>query len=69
MASDVGPRRDVRISLTLGDALGEFLADITEAARMIGTILQQVGSDAPQHLSTPPGAKGLLLRGNDGQND
>lgn len=30
-------------ALTLGDALGELLADITEAARMIGTILQQVG--------------------------
>jgi hypothetical protein len=44
-------------ALTLGDALLELLADITEAARMIGTILQQVGSDGPQHLSTPPGAK------------
>ena len=34
-------------ALTLGDALLELLADITEAARMIGTILQQVGSDGP----------------------
>ena len=30
-------------TLTMGDALAELLADITEAARTIGTILQQVG--------------------------
>jgi hypothetical protein len=30
-------------TLALGDALAELLADITEAARTIGTILQQVG--------------------------
>ena len=30
-------------SLTLGDALAELLADITEAAGIIGMILQQVG--------------------------
>ncbi len=30
--------------LALGDALGELLADITEAARTIGTILQAAGA-------------------------
>jgi hypothetical protein len=31
-------------TLTMGDALAELLADITEAARTIGTILQQAGA-------------------------
>ena len=31
-------------TLTLGEALGELLADITEAARTIGAILQQAGA-------------------------
>jgi hypothetical protein len=31
--------------LTMGDALAELLADITEAARTIGTLLQQAGAD------------------------
>jgi hypothetical protein len=33
--------------LTMGDALAELLADITEAARTIGTLLQQVGNGRP----------------------
>ena len=33
--------------LMLGDALGELLADIAEAARTIGTILQQVYGGPP----------------------
>ena len=33
--------------LTLGDALAELLADITEAARTIGTILQAAGNGRP----------------------
>ena len=36
--------------LMLGDALAELLADITEAARTIGTIVQQV-----EHGRPPPG--------------
>ena len=34
-------------TLTMGDALAELLADITEAARTIGTLLQQVGNGRP----------------------
>ena len=31
----------------MADALGELLADITEAARTIATIVQQVGNERP----------------------
>ena len=34
-------------ALTLGDAIGELLADISEAARTIGTILQAAGHGRP----------------------
>ena len=33
--------------LTMGDALAELLADITEAARTTGTLLPQVGNGRP----------------------
>jgi hypothetical protein len=38
--------------LTMGDALAELLGDITEAARTIGAILQQVGNGGPPRTAT-----------------
>ena len=40
-------RNVARPPLALDDALGEFLADITEAADTIGTILQPAGAGEP----------------------
>ncbi len=39
--------------LALGDALGELLSDITEAARTIALILQQVGNGRPPRTAAP----------------
>jgi hypothetical protein len=39
-------------TLTLGDALAELLADISDAARTIGTILHDMGRGAPVTLSS-----------------
>ena len=39
-------------TLAMGDALTELLADITDAARTIGTILQRVGDGATPQTAT-----------------
>ena len=39
-------------TLMMGDALRELLADITQAARTIGTLLQQVGNGRPPRTAT-----------------
>ena len=42
-------------TLTMGDALTELLADITDAARTIGTILQDNELSPPRSVSTANG--------------